>query len=132
MTGTHIRDQYSTGLSRRISSDGGRIAIWDITSGEQRELDYPLPWADRPQYSHLVASDPLRSIVEESGFAIERWNDHTDKATALMQAFLALPPDPLGLHAFVCDFTRKAQNLTTALADGRLRAIQGVARAIAS
>ena len=47
-----------------------------------------------------------------------------------MQAMLAQPTNPLGLHAFVTDFKRKAENLTQALADGRLRAIQGIARAI--
>jgi sarcosine/dimethylglycine N-methyltransferase len=42
---------------------------------------------------------------------------------------LAQPATPLGLHAFVADFSRKAENLTAALSDGRLRVIQGVARA---
>jgi len=46
-----------------------------------------------------------------------------------MQAILTLPPSPLGLHAFVPDFAEKANNLTIALADGRLRVIQGVADA---
>jgi hypothetical protein len=32
--------------------------------------------------------------------------------------------------AFVPNFQAKAQNLTTALADGRLRAIRGLARAV--
>ena len=45
-----------------------------------------------------------------------------------MQMMLSLPPDPLGLHAFVTDFAEKADNLTHALADGRLRVIQGIAR----
>jgi hypothetical protein len=47
-----------------------------------------------------------------------------------MRALLNQPPNPLGLHAFVTDFRRKAENLTCAVADGRLRAVQGVARAI--
>ncbi len=118
--------------ARRILADDGRIAIWDITSGGHGELDYPLPWADQPGYSHLVTSDELRSVIEGSGFAIEHWNDHTDQATALMQTFLTLPPNPLGLHAFVTDFAAKATNLTAALTDGRLRVIQGVARAVSS
>jgi hypothetical protein len=46
-----------------------------------------------------------------------------------MEMVLSLPPDPLGLHAFVPGFARKAENLSTALADGRLRAIQCLARA---
>ena len=116
--------------ARRVLVDGGRLAMWDIVIGEHDELDYPLPWADQPARSHLVTSDELRAVVESAGFAVEHWNDLTDQATALMQAMLAQPANPLGLHAFVTDFKRKVENLTLALADGRLRAIQGVARAI--
>ncbi len=46
------------------------------------------------------------------------------------QAFVSLPPSPLGLHAFVEDFAQKAGNLTRGLASGRLRAIQGIAHAV--
>lgn len=122
-----------TGLyreARRVLADGGVLAIWDITGGERGELDFPLPWADEPAVSHLVTSDALRAVVESSGFAIDQWNDLTDQASALMQTILTLPPRPLGLHAFVPDFAQKANNLTAALTDGRLQAIQGLARAI--
>ena len=71
----------------------------------------------------------LRAAVEASGFVIEHWNDLTDQAGAFMQVFLNQPANPLGLHAFVTDFNWKVENLTRGLADGRLRAIQGVARA---
>ncbi|WP_405139133.1 class I SAM-dependent methyltransferase [Nocardia sp. NBC_01388] len=117
--------------ARRVLMDGGRLAMWDITSGEHGELDYPLPWADRPDLGHLVGSGELRAIVESAGFEIDHWSDLTDQAATLMQAILALPPTPLGLHAFVTDFAQKAANLTRALTDGRLRVIQGVARAVA-
>ncbi len=116
--------------ARRVLVGSGRLALWDITIGDHGELDYPLPWADEPERSHLVTSEQLRAVVESSGFAVEHWNDLTNQATALMQAVLKQPPNPLGLHAFVTDFKRKVENLTQALADGRLRAIQGVARAI--
>jgi len=116
--------------ARRVLVNGGRLALWDITSGECGDLDYPLPWADQPARSHLVTPDELRTVVESAGLAVEDWNDLTEQAGALMQALLAQPPSPLGLQAFVPDFKRKVENLTTALADGRLRAVQGVARAI--
>jgi SAM-dependent methyltransferase len=115
--------------ARRVLAGGGRLVLWDITIGSGSELDYPLPWADHPARSHLVTPDELRAVVESAGFAVEHWNDLTDQAAALMQAVLAQPDGPLGLHTFVTDFKRKAENLTHALADGRLRAIQGVARA---
>jgi sarcosine/dimethylglycine N-methyltransferase len=115
--------------ARRVLVSGGRLAIWDITTGERGELDYPVPWADQRGVNHLVTSDKLRAGIESSGFAIEQWNDLTDQAATTMQMVLTLPPNPLGLHAFVTDFAQKAQNLTLALADRRLRVVQGVARA---
>lgn len=117
--------------ARRVLATGGRLAVWDIVVGDRGQLDFPLPWADRPAHSHLVSPDDLRAVVESSGFAIEHWNDLSDQAGALMQALLAQPANPLGLHAFVTDFAGKAENLTAALSDGRLRVIQGVARAVA-
>jgi SAM-dependent methyltransferase len=115
--------------ARRVLAKGGRLALWDITIGNNDELDYPLPWADDPARSHLATPDALRAVVESAGFTVERWNDLTDRAAALMRTVLSQPANPLGLHAFVTDFARKAENLTRALADGRLRVIQGVARA---
>jgi ubiquinone/menaquinone biosynthesis C-methylase UbiE len=116
--------------ARRVLVDGGRLALWDIASSDDGELDFPLPWADQPAQSHLATADALHTVVESAGFAIDHWNDLTKESAALMQALLTLPANPLGLHAFVADFEEKAKNLTAALADGRLRAIQGVARAI--
>jgi cyclopropane fatty-acyl-phospholipid synthase-like methyltransferase len=115
--------------ARRVLVDGGRLALWDITSGDGRALDFPLPWANQPAQSHLATLDQLRTVIESAGFAVDHWADLTDDAAALMQAILAAPPNPLGLHAFVADFETKAKNLTAALADGRLRVIQGVATA---
>ncbi|OBG76102.1 class I SAM-dependent methyltransferase [Mycobacterium sp. E3305] len=112
--------------AHRVLEDGGRLGLWDITTAGAGALDFPLPWADAPARSHLVTPGALRAAVQSAGFVVEQWNDLTDQASALMQAILAQPFSPLGLHAFVTDFDRKAGNLTRALADGRLRAIQAV------
>jgi sarcosine/dimethylglycine N-methyltransferase len=116
--------------ARRVLVDGGRLAVWDIVAGENGEPDFPLPWADRPEYSHLTTSDRLRTAIGAQGFEIEQWNDLTGQAAAMMQTLLTLPPSPVGLQAFVPGFASKAKNLTAALADGRLRAVQGIARAV--
>jgi SAM-dependent methyltransferase len=117
--------------ARRVLVAGGRLAIWDITAGAPGELGYPLPWADHPELSHLASPDQLRDAVESAGLTVCQWNDLTEQAAALMDAFLSLPPSPLGLHAFVEGFTEKARNLTRGLSAGRLRAIQAIAQAAA-
>jgi sarcosine/dimethylglycine N-methyltransferase len=113
--------------ARRVLVDGGRLAMWDITSGGLDDPDYPLPWADQSELTHLATPDQLRANVESAGFVIEHWSDLSEQSASAMQTFLALPSDPLGLHAFVPNFAEKARNLTRALADGRLRAIQAIA-----
>jgi len=116
--------------ARRVLADAGQLAVWDIVTGEDGQPDFPVPWADRPGYSHLTTSDRLRAAIETAGFEIEQWNDLTGHAAAMMQTLLKLPASPVGLQTFVPNFESKAKNLTAALADGRLRAIQGIARAV--
>jgi SAM-dependent methyltransferase len=113
--------------ARRVLTAGGRLAIWDVTGGAPGPVDYPLPWADQAERSHLVPATRLRADIEAAGFVIEHWADLTDQAATLMQAVLSRPPAPLGLHAFVPGFAAKAANLTEGLAAGRLRVIQAVA-----
>jgi SAM-dependent methyltransferase len=114
--------------ARRVLVTGGRLAIWDITAGAENKLDYPLPWADQPQFSHLTSADQLHALIETSGFAVVHWNDLTEAAAALMESFLSTPPGPLGLHTFIDNFAEKATNLARGLSSGQLRVIQGVAR----
>jgi sarcosine/dimethylglycine N-methyltransferase len=117
--------------ARRVLVIGGRLAIWDITAGTRGKLDYPLPWADQPELSHLASADQLRAVIDTAGFAVVHWNDLTEQAATLMETFLSAPPGPLGLHTFIDNFAEKANNLTRGLSSGRLRVIQGVARATA-
>ena len=117
--------------AHRVLMPGGRLAIWDITSGAPRHLDYPLPWADQPGLSHLLPAEQLRATIDAAGFSVVAWNDLTEQAGPLMSTFLSAPPGPLGLHTFVDDFAEKANNLVRALSDGRLRVTQGLAQAAA-
>ena len=112
--------------ARRVLAPGGRLAIWDIIEGEPGPLDYPLPWADEPDRSHLIPEAGLRTAIEGAGFTIAHWADLSADAATLMRAVLAQPPAPLGLHAFVPGFAAKVSHLTDGLSTGRLRVIQAV------
>jgi SAM-dependent methyltransferase len=115
--------------ARRVLVTGGRLAIWDITDGAPGNLDLPLPWADRPELSHLVSADQLRAIIEAAGFTVVHWDDLTEEAAPFMEALQSRPVGPLTLGTFVEHFAEKVSNLTAGLSSGRLRVIQGVARA---
>ena len=116
------------GEARRVLRSRGRLAIWDVTAGAPGELDFPLPWADRPAMSHLDSAKQLRTTIESAGLAVTHWCDMTEDAVAIMENFLEAPPGPLGLHVFVDNFVEKANNLVRGLANGRLRAIQAMAQ----
>jgi sarcosine/dimethylglycine N-methyltransferase len=87
--------------ARRVLAADGRLAVWDIAAGENGEPGFPVPWAGRPEYSHLTTPGRLRTAIETSGFEIEQWHDLTDQAATTMQTLLTLPPSPIGLQAFV-------------------------------
>jgi SAM-dependent methyltransferase len=113
--------------ARRVLRSRGRLAIWDITAGEPGELDFPLPWADRPALSHLDSGNQLRATIETAGFAVTHWGDMTQQAATMMEMFLRPPPGSLGLHIFVDNFVEKANNLVRGLSNGRLCAVQALA-----
>ena len=115
--------------AHRVLRPRGRLAIWDIIAGVSGELDFPLPWADKPALSHLASGDHLRGTIESAGFAVAHWSDITEDAVTIMEMFLQAPPGPLGLHVFVDSFVEKANNLVRGLVDGRLRALQAIAEA---
>ena len=115
--------------ARRVLVTGGRLAIWDVTDGKPGQLDYPLPWADRPELSSLASADQLRAVIAAAGFTVVHWNDLTEPAALFMENFLSGSPGPLGLHTFIDNFAEKADNLTRGLSSGRLRVIQGIAQA---
>jgi sarcosine/dimethylglycine N-methyltransferase len=115
--------------ARRVLRPRGRLAIWDITAGEPGELDFPLPWADRPALSHLNSGNQLRATIESAGFAVTHWSDMTEEAATIMEIFLRPSPGPLGLHILVDNFVEKANNLVRGLSNGRLRAVQALAQA---
>jgi SAM-dependent methyltransferase len=117
--------------ARRVLVPGGRLAIWDVAAGTPGPLDYPLPWANQPEVSHLASPDQLRAIIDTAGFAVVHWNDLTEQAAPFMETFLSAPPGPLGLHTFIDNFAEKVNNLGRGLSSGRLRVIQGVAQALA-
>ncbi|HEV2770879.1 MAG TPA: class I SAM-dependent methyltransferase [Solirubrobacteraceae bacterium] len=59
--------------AHRVLAPGGRWALGETVAGQGGELRFPVPWADGPAQSHLLASEALREALERPGFAAEVW-----------------------------------------------------------
>ena len=117
----------------RVLAPQGRLAIYDVLAGPAGPIHFPVPWANGPETSFLVAPDELRRLLEEAGFEIADWADTGAAARAWMDAFAANArqhgPPALGLHLlFGPEFRAMGQNQRRNLEEGRIVLAQVVAR----
>jgi sarcosine/dimethylglycine N-methyltransferase len=116
--------------ARRILRPGGRLALWDATAGPRQPVLFPVPWADIPERSHLVTPDELATTLQDTGFALEAWNDLTEFAVEAMTPIFDAAADPRGLQLLVPDIQTKVRSLLSNAREHRLALIQAVARAV--
>jgi MPBQ/MSBQ methyltransferase len=117
----------------RVLKNGGTLAIYDILAGSVSPIHFPVPWACRPENSHLVTTEELRPLLEKSGFIIESWKDTTDVAlkwfTNVSKKIQQSGLTPLGIHVLLgAGFKVMAQNQRKNLEEGRIVLAQIVAR----
>jgi len=114
----------------RAVKPGGSVLFHDILAGTGDALDYPMPWASDVSISHLATAEELRARLADAGLEERRWEDRTDASVRFFDGVLARMdepgPKPPGLPLLMRrDGRTKFANLHRALADGRLRTIQG-------
>ena len=116
---------------RRVLKPGGRYGFTDITQGAGGALHYPMPWASRPEFSHLLSIDATRAALEAAGFRVAALDDQTEDAAAQSRARIAKDgpvPSPLSTSVLIGnDFTAVVTNMARNLAEGRMHHIQAVA-----
>lgn len=121
----------------RVLKPGGRFVCQEACAGNGEPIDLPVPWASRPEQSHLVDPESLRSLVRDAGLRERSWRDVTKEIVAARKAQQAKsqasgvggpsPFPPLGMHLVLGDqaavkMGNSARNTDT----GRVVFIQGV------
>jgi SAM-dependent methyltransferase len=121
--------------AHRALKPGGKLAIYDVVTGNGRPLTYPLPWATSPSASHLLTADATREAILQARFRENSWIDTTDASIvwfAEQQAAQAAEPAAPRLNLQIImglEFGTMSANLGQHLRDGRLRTVQAVYQA---
>jgi sarcosine/dimethylglycine N-methyltransferase len=113
----------------RVLEPGGRYAFQEMAAGDVAVSYFPLPWATDPADSCLVSAEEMRSVLGESGFIVELFEDTSDEHLRRTTAN-ATPaaPGQLGLAVYVDNLAQKAGNARRSLEEGQVRLVRGVFR----
>lgn len=118
------------GEIHRVTRQNGWLLFHDIFRGDGGPLHYPVPWAEEPSISFLVAPGEARQILEELGFVIHDWVDRSEPSLqwviAGIEKLAASGPPPLGTHLLMGNTAKtKFENVMRNLREGRVVVYQG-------
>ena len=117
----------------RVLKPGGTLAIYDVCSGPDGPVHFPVPWARSAETSFLASPEQLRQFVTTAGFDVTDWRDTTGQAREWFSALaekVRREGAPLLSWGMLMgdDFPAMAQNQRRNLEEGRIALIQLVAQ----
>lgn len=113
----------------RVLKPGGRFAFQEMAAGKAVASYFPLPWATDASDNFLVSAEEMQSLLGESGFVAEIFEDTSD--VHLSGATTNATPaaaGQLGLAVYVDNLAQKAGNARRSLEEGQVRLVRGVFR----
>jgi SAM-dependent methyltransferase len=119
---------------KRVLRGTAVFAIFDVMRIGPGELQFPLPWASKPDESFVATTDDYRKALLDEGFAImaerERKQFALDFFARMRQRNEQQRPQPLGLHLVMGETaTLKLSNVVEGLLRGVIAPVELVARA---
>jgi len=128
--GMNIADKQKLyGEIYRVLKPGGRFAFQEMAAGPAVTSYFPLPWATDPADNFLVSAEVMQSMLVDTGFIDELFEDTSDVHLGRTAAN-ATPaaPGQLGLAVYVDNLAQKAANARRSLEEGQVRLVRGVFR----
>jgi MPBQ/MSBQ methyltransferase len=115
----------------RVVAPGGRVALFELISGPEGPLEFPVPWADGPDQSSVVPATELRPLLAGAGLSIREWREDQDALAAIAEAAQAEPvrpaPETFGLQLLMPDYDARMAALARNVEGRRIALVQIVA-----
>jgi len=110
----------------RVMKPGSTLCIYDVMKKNDQQLEFPVPWAESAETSHLVTLDEMSTLLQDAGFTLRETEDRTEFALNFFRdALAAVAPPPLGLHLVMGASTaQKLKNTLSNTEQGRIVPVQ--------
>lgn len=112
----------------RVMRPGGRLAFMDVASRGDEPLEFPVPWGDGPEHSHLVPAVELLDTLERAGFTVRAWHTGPHAAAGTARFAAEEPParEGLGLDLLLPDHDARMGGLGKNVVAGRIELVEAV------
>jgi len=118
----------------RVVVPGGRVAMFEIVAGPGGPIEFPVPWADRPDQSWLVPADELRRLLDSRPLEVVHWLHGQAALEAIGAADASVVPPGsdrgIGLHLLMPDYEARMATMLRNVAQQRVGLVLAVARRV--
>lgn len=126
------KQQFYSGI-HKVLKPGGRFIYYDIFSGEESPLIYPVPWADDPSISFLMSLEEFHSILTNLGLERVSTSDQTSQGILFFETVFEKirkeGPPAIGIHLLMeGDAKEKLGNVLLNLKQGSIVLESGIFR----
>jgi len=115
----------------RVIRPGGSLCVYDVMKMNEEGLDYPVPWAQTVETSHLTTPQQTRDLLSDAGFEVREVDDRRDFSLKFFEQINADPtagPPPLGTHLLLGSGARQMfENIQANIQSGRVAPVQMLA-----
>jgi len=115
----------------RVLKPAATLCIFDVMKKNGKDLQFPVPWAETKDTSHLTTPEEMCSLLEGAGFDVREVGDRTDFALDFFRESMAAAvngPPPLGIHLVMGESAaEKLRNVMDNIEKGCIAPVQMVA-----